>query len=50
MDEFVNLHVAGIIACLSQDTDNYDHFRKIIEMGVPIVFLRAPACPNCAQA
>jgi len=50
MDEFVNLHVAGIIACLSQDTDNYDHFRKIIEMGVPIVFFARTCLPELCSS
>lgn len=39
VDNFLNMHVAGIIACLSQDTTDYSHFEEIADMGVPLVFL-----------
>jgi LacI family transcriptional regulator len=38
IDNFINLHVEGIIACLSQNTTDYSHFDEIAEMGIPLVF------------
>ena len=38
IDNFVNLHVEGIIACLSQNTTDYSHFEEIASMGIPLVF------------
>ena len=38
IDNFISLHVEGIIACLSQSTTDYSHFEEIAEMGIPLVF------------
>ena len=38
VDNFVSLHVEGIIACLSQSTTDYHHYEEIAEMGIPLVF------------
>ncbi len=38
VDNFVGLHVEGIIACLAQDTTDYSHYEEIAEMGIPLVF------------
>lgn len=38
IDNFMNLHVEGIIACLAQDTVDYSHFEEIYKMGIPLVF------------
>jgi LacI family transcriptional regulator len=38
IDNFINLHVEGIIACLSQNTTDYKHFEEIADMGIPLVF------------
>ena len=38
IDNFINLHVEGIIACLSQNTIDYKHFEEISNMGIPLVF------------
>ena len=38
VDNFVSMHVEGIIACLAQDTVNYKHFAEISEIGIPLVF------------
>lgn len=38
VDNFIDLHVVGIIACLSQSTTGYEHFEKISSIGVPLVF------------
>ena len=38
IDNFISLHVEGIIACLSQSTTDYQHYEEIAEMGIPLVF------------
>ncbi|MBR5749586.1 MAG: LacI family DNA-binding transcriptional regulator [Prevotella sp.] len=38
IDNFISLHVEGIIACLSQNTTDYSHFVEISNMGIPLVF------------
>ena len=38
IDNFISLHVEGIIACLSQNTTDYSHFEEIASMGIPLVF------------
>lgn len=38
IDNFISLHVEGIIACLSQNTTDYSHFEEISNMGIPLVF------------
>lgn len=39
IDNFISLHVEGIVACLSQNTTDYRHFEEIADMGIPLVFL-----------
>lgn len=39
IDNFISLHVEGIIACLAQSTTDYSHFEEIANMGIPLVFL-----------
>ena len=38
VDNFISLHVEGIIACLSQNTTDYSHFEEISKMDIPLVF------------
>ena len=38
IDNFINMHVEGIIACLAQSTTDYSHFEEIADMGIPLVF------------
>ena len=38
VENFVSLHVEGIIACLAQTTTDYHHYEEIAEMGIPLVF------------
>ena len=38
IDNFINLHVEGIIASLAQDTTDYAHFEELHRMGIPLVF------------
>lgn len=46
IDNFVSLHVEGIIACLSQDTTDYSHFRELHSMGIPLVFFARTCLPD----
>ncbi len=46
VDNFVNLHVEGIIACLAQDTVDYSHFVEINQMGIPLVFFARTCLPE----
>jgi len=46
VDNFVNMHVDGIIACLAQDTVDYNHFVEIDEMGIPLVFFARTCLPD----
>ena len=38
LDNFISLHVEGIIACLAQNTTDYSHFEELAQMGIPLVF------------
>ena len=38
IDNFISMHVEGIVACLAQSTTNYTHFEEIATMGIPLVF------------
>ncbi len=38
IDNFIGLHVEGIIACLAQTTTDYSHYEEIADMGIPLVF------------
>lgn len=46
IDNFISMHVEGIIACLSQDTIDYSHFREIYDMGIPLVFFARTCLPD----
>lgn len=46
IDNFVSLYVAGIIACLAQDTTDYSHFEEINKMGIPLVFFARTCLPD----
>lgn len=46
IDNFIDLHVAGIIACLAQETTNYDHFMSIRKMDIPLVFFARTCLPE----
>ncbi|MBR1686953.1 MAG: LacI family DNA-binding transcriptional regulator [Prevotella sp.] len=38
IDNFIGMHVEGIIACLAQTTTDYHHYQEIADMGIPLVF------------
>lgn len=46
IDNFVNMYVVGIIACLAQDTIDYSHFVEINNMGIPLVFFARTCLPE----
>lgn len=46
IDNFINMHVEGIIACLAQDTEDYAHFQEINNMGIPLVFFARTCLPD----
>ena len=46
IDNFISLHVEGIVACLSQHTTDYQHFEEIAEMGIPLVFFGRTCLPD----
>ena len=46
IDNFINLHVEGIVACLSQNTTDYSHFEEIATMGIPLVFFGRTCLPE----
>lgn len=46
IDNFISMHVEGIVACLAQDTVDYSHFKEIHEMGIPLVFFARTCLPE----
>jgi len=46
VNNFVNMHVEGIIACLAQDTTDYSHFMRVRDMGIPLVFFARTCLPE----
>ncbi len=46
LDNFVSLHVEGIIACLTQTTEDYQPFIDIHNIGIPLVFFARTCLPE----
>lgn len=46
IDNFISLHVEGIVACLAQTTTDYSHFEQLSTMGIPLVFFGRTCLPN----
>lgn len=46
LDNFVSLHVEGIIACLTQTTEDYQPFIEINNLGIPLVFFARTCLPE----
>lgn len=46
LDNFLSMHVDGIIACLAQDTVDYTHFEKLYEQDEPLVFFGRCCLPE----
>lgn len=38
VDNLLDMHVEGIIACLAQDTVDYSHYEELYDQGIPLVF------------
>lgn len=46
IENFISMHVEGIIACLAQDTVDYSHFEQLYEMRIPVVFFARTCLPE----
>ena len=46
IDNFIGMHVEGIVACLSQNTTDYSHFEEIAQMDIPLVFFGRTCLPE----
>ena len=46
LDNFITMHVEGIIACLAQSTTDYSHFEEIAAMDIPLVFFGRTCLPD----
>ncbi len=46
IDNFISMHVEGIIACLAQDTVDYSHFEQLYSMEIPVVFFARTCLPE----
>lgn len=46
IDNLIGMHVAGIIACLAQDTTDFSHYEKVGRVGVPLVFYARTCLPE----
>lgn len=38
IDNLLKARVEGLIVCLSQETQSYDHFERLVEQEIPLVF------------
>lgn len=38
LEDLVNIRAEGIIACLSQETEDYSHFKALYDQNIPLVF------------
>lgn len=38
LEDLINIRAEGIIACLSQETEDYSHFEVLYEQNIPLVF------------
>lgn len=45
-DNLASLHVEGIIASLAETTTSYEHFVKLNEMNIPVVFFARTCLPD----
>ncbi|MBQ7472127.1 MAG: LacI family DNA-binding transcriptional regulator [Prevotella sp.] len=46
IDNLISIHVQGIIACLTQNTIDYQHFNDVEKMGIPLVFVNRSCLPE----
>jgi len=46
IDNFISMHVSGIVACLAQTTTEYSHFAELKDMGIPLVFFGRTCLPE----
>lgn len=46
VENFISMHVDGIIACLAQDTIDYRHFDQMYDLDMPLVFFARTCLPD----
>lgn len=46
IDNFVSLHVDGIMVCLAQDTTDFQHIDQLHEQGIPVVLFTRTCLPE----
>lgn len=46
VDNFYSMHVDGIIACLAQDTEDYQHYEQLADVDMPLVFFGRTCLPD----
>lgn len=46
IENFIEMHVDGIICCISQDTTDYCKFEELLQMNVPTVFYARTILPE----
>lgn len=46
LEDLINIRVEGIIICLSQETNDFDHLQEIAEQNIPLVFFDRICLPD----
>lgn len=46
IENLVNMHVEGVIGCLSQETTDYDHWLSLDDMNMPLVLFDRVCMPE----
>ena len=49
IDQLLSKHVEGIAICLSQETNDYTHLKRIIERNIPVVLFDRTADIDCSS-
>ena len=48
IEHLLNLHVEGIAICLSQETTDHDHLKRLRTLGIPVVLFDCVAEAECS--
>lgn len=46
LEDLINIRVEGIIICLSQETNDFNHFQEIADQNIPLVFFDRICLPD----
>ena len=49
IDQLLSKHVEGIAICLSQETNDYTHLKRVIERNIPVVLFDRTADIDCSS-